>query len=211
MARPSRHDGVLYNEATARSGGCATGTKMGAAAWNQRRPRTGRKHSGRLRERLQARDENTLQIVRKGEQLLFDEWADFFLENYSKPPIRAAKTHRANESALKAPQTRVRDREDDRNRRDQIEIHLRRRLQQRRRVRRKAGIIELGTLKPATVHQEFRVLRRIFSVAVKKKLCPANPCAGVEFPVVSQKPVPATLHEMVGTADDRASRSYISA
>jgi len=39
-------------------------------------------------------------------------------------------------------------------------------------------------LKPATVHQEFRVLRRIFSVAVKKKLCPANPCAGVEFPVI---------------------------
>jgi integrase len=37
--------------------------------------------------------------------------------------------------------------------------------------------------KPATVHQEFRVLRRIFNVAVKKKLCPANPCTGVEFPV----------------------------
>ena len=44
--------------------------------------------------------------------------------------------------------------------------------------------MELGTLKPATVHQEFRVLRRVFSVAVKKKLCPANPCAGVEFPVI---------------------------
>jgi integrase len=35
-----------------------------------------------------------------------------------------------------------------------------------------------------TVHQELRVLRHIFSVAVKKKLCPANPCAGVEFPVI---------------------------
>ena len=40
-----------------------------------------------------------------------------------------------------------------------------------------------GFLKPTTVHQEFRVLRRIFSVAVRKKLCPANPCAAVEFPV----------------------------
>jgi len=38
-------------------------------------------------------------------------------------------------------------------------------------------------IKPTTVHQEFRVLRRIFSVAVRKKLCPANPCAAVEFPV----------------------------
>lgn len=28
------------------------------------------------------------------------------------------------------------------------------------------------------------MLRRIFSVAVKKKLCPANPCTGVEFPVM---------------------------
>jgi integrase len=32
------------------------------------------------------------------------------------------------------------------------------------------------------VHQEFRVLRRIFNVAVKKKLCPSNPCSAVEFP-----------------------------
>src|SRR5215831_13879022 len=38
--------------------------------------------------------------------------------------------------------------------------------------------------KPATVHQEFRVLRRIFNVAVKKKFCPANPWTGVEFPVM---------------------------
>jgi integrase len=65
-----------------------------------------------------------------------------------------------------------------------IEVHLRHRLQQRRRVRRKSGTVALGLLKPATVHQEFRVLRRIFSVAVKEKLCPANPCAGVEFPVI---------------------------
>jgi hypothetical protein len=33
------------------------------------------------------------------------------------------------------------------------------------------------------VHQELRVLRRMLNIAVKKKLLPANPCAGVEFPV----------------------------
>ena len=71
----------------------------------------------------------------------------------------------------------------------------------------KAGIVELGTLKAATVHQEFRVLRRIFNVARAKKLCPANPCAGVEFPVKLQGPVPAALHDLVGAAEDRASRS----
>jgi len=64
-----------------------------------------------------------------------------------------------------------------------IEGHLRDRLGQRRIVHRKAGVAELGLLKATTVHQEFRVLRRVFSVAVKKKLCPVNPCSAVEFPV----------------------------
>lgn len=137
----------------------------------------------KLRERLQARDNNTLHVVRKGEQLLFNEWADFFLEHYSKPPIRAAKTHEANQAALKTLRPVFGPMKITEIDATEIELHLRSRLQQRRRVRRKAGVVELGTLKPTTVHQEFRVLRRIFSVAVKKKLCPANPCAGVEFPV----------------------------
>ena len=45
------------------------------------------------------------------------------------------------------------------------------------------GVIEEDRLKPATVHQELRVLRRMLNVAVRKKLLPSNPCAGVEFPV----------------------------
>jgi len=44
--------------------------------------------------------------------------------------------------------------------------------------------VEIATLKATTVHQEFRVLRRILSVAVKKKMVPTNPCAAVEFPVM---------------------------
>lgn len=44
-------------------------------------------------------------------------------------------------------------------------------------------MVELGYLQATSVHQEFRVLRRIFSVAVKKKLVPSNPCTSVEFPV----------------------------
>ena len=47
-----------------------------------------------------------------------------------------------------------------------------------------AAFTEVSTLKATTVHQEFRVLRRIFSVAVKKKLAPVNPCSAVEFPVM---------------------------
>ncbi len=35
----------------------------------------------KLRERLQARDDNVLDIVKKGEALSYGRWADFFLEN----------------------------------------------------------------------------------------------------------------------------------
>jgi integrase len=136
-----------------------------------------------MRERLAARDNNTLDAIRKGKQTTFDEWVEFFLENYSKPPIRAAGTHRANQTALKNLRPMLGTLKLVDIDASLIEGYLRNRIAQRRRVRRKAGVVELGILKPTTAHQEFRVLRRIFSVAVKKKLCPANPCAAVEFPV----------------------------
>jgi integrase len=46
-----------------------------------------------------------------------------------------------------------------------------------------SGRVQEFAMNTTTVHQEFRVLRRIMNVAVKKKLCPVNPCASVEFPV----------------------------
>jgi site-specific recombinase XerD len=117
---------------------------------------------------------------------MFNEWTEFLLANYSKPPIRAPKTHEANENALKTLRpmfgaSKIVDIDPA-----QIEVHLRTRLQQKRHVRRKSGSYELGTLKTTSVHQEFRVLRRIFSVAVKRKLVPTNPCAAVEFPVIGE-------------------------
>jgi hypothetical protein len=101
LARPSKHDGVVYRR------------KDSSVWWMRYRDKTGRRRlestnttdwdeaQRQMRERLQARDNNTLDIVRKGKQVTFDEWADFFLENYSKPPIRAAATHVANGAALK--------------------------------------------------------------------------------------------------------------
>jgi integrase len=182
MARPSKHDGVLYKR---------TGSKIW---WMRYRDRNGKRYlettntedwqeaQQKLRERLQARDQNTLQTIRRGEQLLFNGWVDFFLENYSQPPIRAAMTHKANKMALKHLKPEFGERKLAEIDADQIEQYLRYRLRQRNRVRTGSGYRETGLVKPTTVHQEFRVLRRIFSVAVKKKLCPANPCAAVEFP-----------------------------
>jgi hypothetical protein len=183
MARPRKHDGVVYRR---------SGTKI---LWMSHPDRRGKRirestftpdwHEAnkKLRERLLARDDKILEIIKKGEQLGFEEWMDFFLENYSKPPLRAAKTHSANLRVAKHLKNAFRSRKLAELTADEIELYLRKRLRDRVRTKTVAGFIERGELKPATVHQELRVLRRILNVAVKKKLLPANPCAGVEFPV----------------------------
>jgi integrase len=137
----------------------------------------------KLRERLQARDERVLDVVRKGEQLRFTDWADFFLQNYSRPPIRAPKTHAANQRAIGHLKHSFGDRSVREITADEVEQYLRRRLQCRVQIKTMSGIVQKDQLKPATVHQELRVLRRMLNIAVRKKLLPANPCAGVEFPV----------------------------
>ena len=137
----------------------------------------------KLRERLQARDDRVLEVVRKGEQLQFADWVDFFLENYSKPPVRAEKTHEANERAGRHLKEAFGDRSIREITADDIELYLRRRLQTRVQIKTGAGVVQKDRFEPATFHQELRVLRRMLNVAVRKKLLPANPCAGVEFPV----------------------------
>ena len=66
---------------------------------------------------------------------------------------------------------------------DMIEGYLRARLRARVRYKTRKGFVARGLVKPSTVHQELRVLRRILNVAVRKRLLPSNPCWGVEFPV----------------------------
>ena len=124
-----------------------------------------------------------LALVRRGQQLRFHEWADFFLEHYSRPPFRSGKTHAANQNALKHLKPVFGVQTLSAIGAEEVEEYLRWRLRQQKRVRTRAGYRDLGLLKPATVHQEFRVLRRVLNVAVKKKLVAANPCNSVEFPV----------------------------
>src|SRR5208282_5339869 len=183
MSKQRKQDGVVYSR------------KDGKVLWIRYRDRSGKycresahteeweEANRKLRERLQARDGNLLEVIRKGEALCFGEWVDSFLENYSKPPLRAKKTHEANmrcATHLKAafPGRKLVD-----ITADAIEDYLRRRLRQRVQVKLARGYREKGVLKSTTVHQEFRVLRRMLNVAVRKKLLAANPCSGVEFPV----------------------------
>ena len=84
-----------------------------------------------LRERLQARDNNTLPALRRGQDLTFGEWGDFALENFPKPPFRAQKTHAVNERALKHLRSMFADTKLSQLTADDIETYLRQQLKAR--------------------------------------------------------------------------------
>ena len=182
MARPVKHDGGLYK----RKGSNVWWMQYRDKDGNRQRETTGTEDwneaQRRLRERLQARDNNTLPALRRGQDLTFGEWADFYLENFSKPPFRALKTHEVNQRVLKHLRKTFENTRLASVTADEIEMYLRQRLKQRVVVKTKAGFVEKQVLKATTVHQELRVLRRMLNVAVRKKFLFANPCAGVEFP-----------------------------
>jgi integrase len=183
MPRTRKYDGVVYRRA---------GTQIFWIRYRDRKEVAHRESSQtadweeaskKLRERLLARDANLLEVVRKGETLTYGQWSDSFLENYSKPPMRAEGTHQANERCIKHLKaafgaTRLVD-----VTADSVDLYLRERLRAPVVVKMKLGYKELRIVKSTTVHQEFRVLRRMLNVAVRKKLLAVNPCSGVEFPV----------------------------
>lgn len=183
MPRARKYDGVVYRR------------KDTSIWWIRYRdrsntPRRESTHTGdwqeaqaKLRERLQARDDNVLDVVKKGESLSYGQWADFFLDNYSKPPVRAEKTHETNQRCAKHLKSAFGSRLLADITADSIELYLRDRLRQRVRIKTSKAYRETNLLKPTTVHQEFRVLRRMLNVAVRKKFLLCNPCSGVEFPV----------------------------
>ena len=70
---------------------------------------------------------------------------------------------------------------------------IRYRDRQRVRIKTALGIRERNVLQPATVHQEFRVLRRMLNVAVRKRLLPANPCSGSRISRARKRPFPTAL------------------
>ena len=182
MARPVKHDGSLYKREGSKIWWMRYRDKDGARQRESTLTEDWGEAQKCLRERLQARDNNTLPALRRGQDLTFGEWADFYLENFSKPPFRALKTHEVNQRALKHLRSMFENTKLAELTADDIEMYLRRRLKQRVQVKAKNGFVEKGVLKATTVHQELRVLRRMLNVAVRKKFLFANPCAGVEFP-----------------------------
>jgi integrase len=183
MPRARKYDGVVYRRAGTEIWWIRYRDRKGVARRESSLTADWQQANKKLRERLQTRDDNLLEVVRKGETLAYEQWADFFLENYSKPPVRAEKTHEANKRCTKHLKAAFGTSRLVNITADSIELYLRERLRQRVRVKVKLGYRQLGAIKSTTIHQEFRVLRRMLNVAVRKKLLVANPCSGVEFPV----------------------------
>lgn len=183
MARPRNTSGNVYPR------------KESAFWWVSYRTRDGHKikeSSGTanredaerfLRERLAARDKGRLPAILSSKNLVFEEWADWFLERRSKPPHRSEKTHQQNMNAVKLLRpvfgaTRLSEITPE-----AVEDYLETRLAEGRRIHTKFGLIRRGRIKPATVHQEFRVLRHMLNVAIRQKKLESNPCSIVQFPV----------------------------
>jgi integrase len=184
MARPVRHDGVIFRRAGTHYWWMRYRERDGSRRTESTLTKDWHEAQKKLRERLQARDGNFLDIVRKGENLNFGQWADFFLDNYSKPPVRELNTHGANLRATKHLKLAFATRRLVDLTADDIELFLRERLRQRVKTKTSNGYRLRGMVKPSTVHQGLRVLRRILNVAVRKRLLHSNPCSSVEFPVL---------------------------
>ena len=101
MARPVKHDGCLFKRQGSRVWWMRYRDKNGVRRRESTLTEDWNEAQQRLRERLQARESNTLPALRRGRDLTFGEWSNFYLENFSKPPFRALKTHEVNQRALK--------------------------------------------------------------------------------------------------------------
>ncbi len=199
MARPRNSRGAVYSRKDTafwwiRYRGCDGQIKKESSET------TDREEAERfLRERLTARDEGRLPAIFSSKNLTFDEWADWFLERRSKPPFRSPNTHMQNMNALKSLRPVFGPLRLSEITTEVVEDYIAHRLAEGRKINTKFGQIRRGRIKPATVHQEFRVLTRILNVAIQQKKLQLNPCCLVEFPVSvknsTRKPHYMTLSE----------------
>jgi len=111
---------------------------------------------------LAARNEGRLSSVLNSKQLTLYQW-DWFLERCSKPPFRSEGNHQQNLNALKFLRPVFGDVPLSDLTAEAIEDYVANGLWDERKVPTKFGIQLRGAIKPATVHQEFRLLSQILN------------------------------------------------
>ena len=75
MARPRKHDGVVYRRNDSSVWWMRYREKDGSRRLESTNTTDWDEAQRQLRERLNARDNNALEILRKGKQVTFNEWA----------------------------------------------------------------------------------------------------------------------------------------
>ncbi len=70
-----------------------------------------------------------------------------------------------------------------------IETYLRSRVQERVQIATLGARWQKGLVKPSPVHQEFRVLRRMLNVAVRKNLLLRKAARGMRSPSYKDRPL----------------------
>jgi len=179
VARPSKHDGAVYKRndgkilwITSRD---PSGTRVRETTFTEDWQESQRK----LRERLQARDDELFEIVRKRKQLQFSTWVDFFPENYSRPPLRAEKTHEANLRACLHLKKAFGSRKLEDVSADDIEFYLWRRLQDRVRIKTAGGFVLRENLKTNHGSSGASGVTRDFKCGCAKEIAAFGPvCRG---------------------------------
>ena len=78
MARPSKHDGVVYRRKDSNVWWMRYRDKTGARRLESTNTTDWNEAQRQMRERLSARDNNTLDSIRKGQQITFGEGWIFF-------------------------------------------------------------------------------------------------------------------------------------
>ena len=185
--RPRRTDGAVYRRANSEFWQVRYRDRKGEIIRESASTSDRQEAERFLRDRLDARDDGSLATVLTSKQLTFSQWADWFLERRSKPPFRSAGNHQQNVNALKFLRPAFGELALSEITAEAVENYLGDRLQSGRRIHTKFGLQLRGRIKPATAHQEFRILSHILNVAIKHKRLAANPCAAVEFPVSIKK------------------------
>src|SRR5579863_519117 len=128
LARPVKHDGGLYKREGSKIWWMRYRDKDGVRQRESTLTEDWDEAQKRLRVRLQARDNNTLPALRRGQDFTFGDWSDFYLENFSRPPFRAQKTHEVNQRALKHLRKMFESTKLAEPTADEIEMYLRKRL-----------------------------------------------------------------------------------
>jgi hypothetical protein len=109
LARPVKHDGGLYKREGSKIWWMRYRDKDGVRQRESTLTEDWDEAQKRLRERLQARDNNTLPALRRGQDLTFGEWSDFYLEKFLPAAIPRAEDPRSESARAEAPEKDVRE------------------------------------------------------------------------------------------------------